>query len=114
VFGAIAVAWMLALAVLTIPVHFVDLTVTSAVDRASPTLRYVLGFEWPSVAISPFVPVAQPRLSRGAAGGVRVASLGPCDLDVIRSRSASLHGYRVQSAAKKRQPSQTSGITRVG
>jgi hypothetical protein len=40
---------MLALAVLTIPVHFVDLTVTSAVDRASPTLRYVLGFEWPSV-----------------------------------------------------------------
>lgn len=49
-FSLLALAWMIAMAAVTIPVHFIQLTVERHLDLATmPQLRYVFGWEWPSL-----------------------------------------------------------------
>jgi hypothetical protein len=45
-----ALGWMLGFAALTLTAHFVELTVARRIDLdASPELRQIFGFEWPSL-----------------------------------------------------------------
>jgi hypothetical protein len=49
-FSLMALAWMVAMAAVTSSVHFVQLTVARRIDVVAVTeLRYVFGWEWPSL-----------------------------------------------------------------
>jgi hypothetical protein len=87
--GTMALGWMLAFAVLTITVHFVELTVARRIDFASsPELRRIFGFEWPSSSTRSrywLGTSASPRrcCALHSPSGVRAAS-GWCALGLSR------------------------------
>ena len=50
IFSLLALGWMVAMAAVTMTVHFVQLTVGRRIDLTTmPDLRYVFGWEWPSL-----------------------------------------------------------------
>jgi hypothetical protein len=78
--GSMALGWMMAVAGLTITVHFVELTVARRIDLASSSaLRWIFGFEWPSLLYGVEIVALPSRYCRRRSPSEATGARGGCE-----------------------------------